>query len=316
MTCAWQSLGFSRELSFVAPPAVGRGSTVRFLAVADLGHTQTDGSAEINHDQAHDLLNYTPVDTLQHVRPHRLLHVFRISFACRQAVSALVNLNKQLFVHLDCIPEARQPCVARSRRQSMTQGLLLTRLKLPAHMGSLIGITLGTLGVACSEACCGLCAQVFELFYDFLVDSEVQQGASLYTLKGLMGSAANASLLLLNGDVSYARHAPSQRQASGSSMPLPPGSWCSRTSAHHQQTRKSLHGKGEETSEHRAARREGTPLQLAPLHAILVRCRMLTAARCECRGQLTQWDVFMREMEPLASQIPWMLTEGVSHPLT
>jgi len=67
----WQNLGFSRELSFVAPPAVGRGSTVRFLAVADLGHTQTDGSAEINHDQAHDLLNYTPVDTLQHVRPHR-----------------------------------------------------------------------------------------------------------------------------------------------------------------------------------------------------------------------------------------------------
>jgi len=43
---------------------------------------------------------------------------------------------------------------------------------------------------------------------------------------------------------------------------------------------------------------------------------MLTAARCVCRGQLTQWDVFMRQMEPLASQIPWMLTEGVSHPLT
>lgn len=29
-----------------------------------------------------------------------------------------------------------------------------------------------------------------------------------------------------------------------------------------------------------------------------------------CRGQLTQWDVFMSQMEPLASQMPWMLTEG------
>lgn len=51
-------------------------------------------------------------------------------------------------------------------------------------------------------------AQVFELFYNFLVDSEAQQGASLYTLQGLLDSAANVSLLLLNGDVSYARHAP------------------------------------------------------------------------------------------------------------
>lgn len=50
-----------------------------------------------------------------------------------------------------------------------------------------------------------VCEQVFELFYDFLVDSEAQQGASLYTLQGLMNSAANSSLLLHNGDVSYAR---------------------------------------------------------------------------------------------------------------
>jgi len=77
---------------------------------------------------------------------------------------------------------------------------------------SLTGLALGIpcSSHACSDARCGLCAQVFELFYDFLVDSEAQQGASQYTLKGLMGSAANASLLLLNGDVSYARHAPSQ----------------------------------------------------------------------------------------------------------
>ncbi|EIE21772.1 Metallo-dependent phosphatase [Coccomyxa subellipsoidea C-169] len=142
---AW---GFSREFSFVTAPRVGRDASVRFLAVADLGHSETDGSAEIDHDQAKDMLNYTPVDTLQYV---------------------------------------------------------------------------------------------FEMFYNFLVDSEAQQGASLYTLQGLLNSAANASLLLLNGDVSYARHAPEDR---------------------------------------------------APT------------------GQLTQWDVFMHQMEPLVSQMPWMLTEG------
>ena len=74
---------------------------------------------------------------------------------------------------------------------------------------------------------------MFELFYDFMVDNEAQQGASANTLLGLMGSAANASLLLLNGDVSYAR------------------------------------------------------------------------------GQLTQWDVFMSQMQPLATRLPWMLVEGV-----
>ncbi len=47
--------------------------------------------------------------------------------------------------------------------------------------------------------------QVFEMFYDFLVDNEAQQGASLRTLNGLLGSAENATLFLLNGDVSYAR---------------------------------------------------------------------------------------------------------------
>ena len=47
--------------------------------------------------------------------------------------------------------------------------------------------------------------QVFEMFYDFLVDNEAQQGASLKTLNGLLASADNATLFLLNGDVSYAR---------------------------------------------------------------------------------------------------------------
>ena len=45
------------------------------------------------------------------------------------------------------------------------------------------------------------------MFYDFLVDNEAQQGASLNTLDGLLGSAENATLFLLNGDVSYARSA-------------------------------------------------------------------------------------------------------------
>ena len=50
-------------------------------------------------------------------------------------------------------------------------------------------------------------SQVFEMFYDFLVDNEAQQGASLRTLSGLLASAENATLFLLNGDVSYARSA-------------------------------------------------------------------------------------------------------------
>lgn len=45
------------------------------------------------------------------------------------------------------------------------------------------------------------------MFYDFLVDNEAQQGASLKTLNGLLASAENATLFLLNGDVSYARSA-------------------------------------------------------------------------------------------------------------
>lgn len=81
---------------------------------------------------------------------------------------------------------------------------------------------------------CEHCApQAFELFYDFMVDNEAQQGASANTLAGLLGSAANASLFLLNGGASFAR------------------------------------------------------------------------------GQLSQWDVFMAQLQPLASQVPWMLTEGV-----
>lgn len=57
------------------------------------------------------------------------------------------------------------------------------------------------------------------MFYDFLVDNEAQQGASLRTLKGLLASAENATLLLLNGDVSYARSVLSKLRRSRSPCP-------------------------------------------------------------------------------------------------
>ena len=58
---------FSQEYSFVTGPPVGRNSAVKFLAAADLGHAQTDGSTEIDHAQAKDSLNTTPQGTLQYV---------------------------------------------------------------------------------------------------------------------------------------------------------------------------------------------------------------------------------------------------------
>ena len=66
-TTVLQALGFSREYSFVSSPPTGMNSSMRFLAVADLGHVVSDGSTEIDHVQARDPLNYTPVDTLEYV---------------------------------------------------------------------------------------------------------------------------------------------------------------------------------------------------------------------------------------------------------
>ena len=65
--CAQVSNVFSQEHSFATGPPIGRQSTVKFLATADLGHAQTDGSAEIDHEQAKDDLNTTPEGTLQYV---------------------------------------------------------------------------------------------------------------------------------------------------------------------------------------------------------------------------------------------------------
>ena len=56
-------------------PPIGRQSTVKFLATADLGHAQTDGSTEIDHEQGKDDLNTTPEGTLQYVSIcHSSLH--------------------------------------------------------------------------------------------------------------------------------------------------------------------------------------------------------------------------------------------------
>ena len=51
-------------------PRVGRESSIKFLATADLGHAQTDGSTEIDYAQARDVLNTTPEGTLQYVSLH------------------------------------------------------------------------------------------------------------------------------------------------------------------------------------------------------------------------------------------------------
>ena len=41
-----QAFGFSREASFLTPPVVSAESHVKFLAIADLGQAEIDGSNE------------------------------------------------------------------------------------------------------------------------------------------------------------------------------------------------------------------------------------------------------------------------------
>lgn len=48
-------------------------------------------------------------------------------------------------------------------------------------------------------------AQTFDLYTDFILDGESQQGAATLTIRRLLADAENRTLLLLNGDVSYAR---------------------------------------------------------------------------------------------------------------
>jgi hypothetical protein len=47
--------------------------------------------------------------------------------------------------------------------------------------------------------------QTFDLYTDFILDSETQQGAAALTTRRLLADANNRTLLLLNGDASYAR---------------------------------------------------------------------------------------------------------------
>jgi len=61
----------------------------------------------------------------------------------------------------------------------------------------------GWADVTCSKACGG--RQTFDLYTDFILDSETQQGAAALTTRRLLADANNRTLLLLNGDASYAR---------------------------------------------------------------------------------------------------------------
>jgi len=53
-----QELGYSGIHSFVTPPPPGAEATVRFLAVADLGHAQLDGSQEVNANHVRENTSY------------------------------------------------------------------------------------------------------------------------------------------------------------------------------------------------------------------------------------------------------------------
>ena len=66
-TAVVQDLGYSSEHSFVTPPAVGSDTTVKFLAVADLGHAQVDGSEEVSASRVRANATYRNDHSLQQV---------------------------------------------------------------------------------------------------------------------------------------------------------------------------------------------------------------------------------------------------------
>ncbi|KAK9804531.1 hypothetical protein WJX73_005386 [Symbiochloris irregularis] len=57
------SFGFSKEFTFLSAPKIGPNETVHFLAIADLGHTELDGSNEYDYDESADPLNFVPTGT-------------------------------------------------------------------------------------------------------------------------------------------------------------------------------------------------------------------------------------------------------------
>ena len=47
---AWQAGNYSPVFSFLTAPVVGAESTVKIIAIADLGHTELDNSDEYDYD--------------------------------------------------------------------------------------------------------------------------------------------------------------------------------------------------------------------------------------------------------------------------
>lgn len=77
----WQEHGWSEELSFMAAPAVGVGSAVRLLAIADMGQAEVDGSNENGFGEQHPSLA-TVRGLLRHSEGRRLvIHNGDISYA-------------------------------------------------------------------------------------------------------------------------------------------------------------------------------------------------------------------------------------------
>ena len=68
-----QTFGFSKEFTFLSAPKTGPNSTIHFLAIADLGHTELDGSEEYDYDEGDDPLNFVATGTMERVSTCRRL---------------------------------------------------------------------------------------------------------------------------------------------------------------------------------------------------------------------------------------------------
>jgi hypothetical protein len=74
-----QDFGFSEEASFVSPPPVGPDTTVKFLAMADMGQAEVDGSNE--QEEMLASLNTTRLMTAEDDDKQLLIHNGDISYA-------------------------------------------------------------------------------------------------------------------------------------------------------------------------------------------------------------------------------------------
>lgn len=74
-----QAHGFSHEASFLAAPAVGPETHVKFLAIADMGQAEIDGSNE--QSEMMPALNTTMLMTAEADDKQLLIHNGDISYA-------------------------------------------------------------------------------------------------------------------------------------------------------------------------------------------------------------------------------------------